>query len=174
MAGVTALRSAARDALLSCGGRGFVRFLLQGDALLVTDALRRAGDGKAALIGAMERAGFSCREEDGLLYLTPSDALLAALCDAQPEGICVNWAHPLCEVMALCDWLMRQAPQPLDEGGRRLIIETARLIWQPEEKVLAGLDSLRGMIAVRLREGKRSGLSEAGRLLCGWLAENVK
>lgn len=172
MESVTQLRDAARAALLSCGGRGFVRFLSEGDALLVSDANRR-GD-PAALIAALSSAGFLAEERDGLLHIVPGDALLYALCSAQPEEIAVDWESPLFEAMALCNRLMRQAPLPLDAGGRRLVIETARLIWQPEEKVLSGLDSLRAMIAVRLREGKRSGLNEAGRLLCGWLAENTK
>jgi len=51
-------------------------------------------------------------------------------------------------------------------------MDTARLLWQPKEKVLAGLSALRAGIAVRQREGKRSGLYEAGRLLCGWLEEH--
>ena len=42
MEGVTLLRSEAREAIFAAGGRGFVRFLAQGDALLVSDAPRRS------------------------------------------------------------------------------------------------------------------------------------
>ena len=49
MARVTAvrLRERARGAMLAAGGRGFVRFLPAGGALLATDAIRRCGDDAA-------------------------------------------------------------------------------------------------------------------------------
>ena len=148
MAGVTALRDAARAAIFSSGGRGFVRFLAEGDALLVSDAPRR-GEGDA-LLGALCAAGFTGEVRDGLLYITPGEDVL----------------------FALCARLLSEEALALDAGALRLMTETARLLWQPKDKVLAGLPSLRARIAVRLREGKRSGLHEAGRLLCGWLKEN--
>jgi len=172
MAGVTALRDAARMALLEAGGRGFVRFLAEGDTLLVSDAPRRCGDqGCKELALALEKAGFSCRIEDGLAYLTPGRARLCALCDAQPEAVIVDWEHPLYQVQALCARLLREAREELDDDGCLLVMETARLLWQPEKNVLSGITALRARIAVRLRKGKRSGLYEAGRLLCGWLRE---
>ena len=174
MAGVTALRDAARTAMLSCGGRGFVRFLAQGDALLVCDAIRRCENEaqESALIAAFLSAGFVCDVQDGLLYLTPGEALLKELCGAAPERIAVDWAHPLCEEMALCDRLLKEKPQPPDDGARRLTMDMVRLLWQPGDKVIAGLPALRAQIAVRLRMGKRAGLHEAGRLLAGWMEEN--
>ena len=171
MAGVTALRDAAREAIFSAGGRGFVRFLLQGDALLVSDAPRRCAD-EAQIVRALEKAGFSCRIADGLAQMTPGDELLLALCGAQPDAIAIDWESPLFGAQALCARLLRETPLELDEGARRLIVETARLLWQPGDRALVGMDALRARIAVRLREGKRSGLHEAGRLLCGWLEEN--
>lgn len=170
MAGVTILRDAARDAIFCAGGRGFVRFLAEGDALLLSDANRR-GDTET-LAGALESAGFGCEIRDGLLFITPGDERLMRLCLAQPEEMTVDWESPLFEAQALCARLLREEQTPLDEGGRRLVMKTARLLWQMESKVLCGLPDLRAMIAVRLREGKRSGLHETGRLLCGWIREN--
>lgn len=174
MAGVTRLRDAARNALLNAGGRGFVRFLSEGDALLVSDAPRRCGSEEeiARLVRGLEAEGFFCRVRDGLMHITPGDALLLALCDAQPERIQVDWSHPLWEAMALCGRLLRERPLALDADGRRMLIETARILWQPKDKALAGLTALRARAAALLRSGKRSGLYETGRLLCGWLEEN--
>lgn len=171
MAGVTQLRDAARAAMLDGGGRGFVRFCAEGDALLVCDALRRCADDAAAgrLIAAMEAAGFACASQDGLLYLTPGDALLLALCAGQPDTLALDWTRENYAARALGARLLREAPMLLDDGGQRLLIETARLLWQPEDRVAAGLPALRARVAVRLREGKRSGLHETGRLLAGWL-----
>lgn len=157
--------------MLGGGGHGFVRFCAQGDALLVCDALRRCADdaAKRRLIAAMEDAGFACAARDGLLYLTPGETLLLALCAEQPETIALNWAQEDYAARALSARLLREAPALLDEGGQWLIIETARLLWQPKDRVAAGLPALRACVAVRLREGKRSGLHETGRLLAGWL-----
>ena len=170
MAGVTALRDAARAAIFSRGGRGFVRFLAEGDALLVSDAPRR-GDGNA-LLGALCAVGFVGEVRGGLLYITPGEEVLLALCAQQPGEMTVCWENTLFEAQALCARLLDEEALAPDEGAQQLMIETARLLWQPKDKVLAGLPSLRSRIAVRLREGKRSGLHEAGRLLCGWLKEN--
>ena len=170
MAGVTTLRDAARAAIFSSGGRGFVRFLSQGDALLISDAPRRGESGP--LIAALCEAGFDSALEDGLLLIMPTEARLLALCAQQPEEIRVEWESTLFEKMALCERLLGEPPMPLDHGALRLMIETARLLWQPKDKVIVGLCAIRAMIAVRLREGKRSGLYETGRLLCGWLKEN--
>ena len=174
MAGVTALRDAAREAVLSCGGRGFVRFLAEGEALLLSDAPRRIKDEaqREQMSHALCAAGFSCRIEGGLAYITPGQERLQALCDAQPEEICVDWESPLFEAQALCHRLLREPSQAFDGDAHRLVLEAARLLWQPEDKVLMGLSALRARIAARQREGKRSGLHEAGRLLCGWLKEN--
>ncbi|MBR5224175.1 MAG: hypothetical protein IKV90_00730, partial [Clostridia bacterium] len=109
---------------------------------------------------------------EDLLYITPGETLLLELCGRQKAEIAVCWESPLFATMALCERLLGEAPLELDEGAGQLLMETVRLLWQPEEKVLAGLPALRARIAVRLREGKRSGLHEAGRLLCGWLEEN--
>lgn len=171
MEGVTRLRDAARTAMLGGGGRGFVRFCAEGDALLLCDALRRCADDAAArrLIAAMETAGFACAVRDGLLYLMPGDALLLALCAEQPETMDIDWMKDDYAAQALSARLLRETPMPLDEGGRKLLIETMRLLWQPDARVTAGLPALRARVAIRLREGKRSGLHETGRLLAGWL-----
>ena len=92
MARVTAvsLRNAAREAMLACGGRGFVRFMDSG-ALLVSDTIRRCKDdgAKEKLTDALRQAGFSCFEQDGLLMINPQDELLEAIaCDGDFP---VNW-----------------------------------------------------------------------------------
>ena len=69
MAAVNAVRSKARDAVFAAGGRGFVRFLPDGEeALLVSDAPRRCQN-PSALLCACGAAGFGAEERDGLLLL---------------------------------------------------------------------------------------------------------
>ncbi len=170
MAGVTALRDEARAAIFAAGGRGFVRFCAEGDALLVSD-VPRWGDGEV-LVRALEDAGFACTIRGSLLLACPTDERLLTLCASQPQAIAIDWESPHVDAMALAARLLREAPIALEESGRGLVIRTARLLWQPKEKVLPGLSALRAQIAMNLREGKRSGLHETGRLLCGWLHEN--
>ena len=63
-----ALRDRAREAMLASGGRGFVRFLPPGGALLATDALCRATQEQAEAIRAAQRAaGFVCEQSGALL-----------------------------------------------------------------------------------------------------------
>ena len=56
-------------------------------------------------------------------------------------------------------------PLPLTPAGRQLVLETLRLIWQPQACVLEGIDALRARAAVMLRVGDASGLHEAGAYL---------
>ncbi len=176
MAGVTALRDAARAAVLRAEGRGFVRFLSQGEALLISDAPRRCQSAQelARLTDALCAAGFSCRIEDGLAYLLPQRETLLALCDAQPEVVSIDWDGPLFEAQALCARLLRERQAQVGEDGMGLLVDAARLLWQPGDKALAGLAALRAKMAAMLRKGERGGLYETGRLLCGWLAEREK
>ena len=169
MEGVTTLRSEAREAIFGADGRGFVRFLSEGDALLVSDAPRR-GDTQA-MLDALYAGGYDGWIRGGLLHITPGTQRLLALCAAQPSQQATNWDGPLYQAQALTVRLLDEGALPLDEGGKRLVLNTARLLWQPKDKVLAGLPALRAQIAVRLREKKRSGLHEAGRLLAGWLSQ---
>lgn len=170
MARVTALRlrDSAREAMLLAGGRGFMRFLPEGEALLVTDAMRRCEDDAARgrLTAALEAAGFACRAQDGLLLLTPDDDVLcAAECGAPCE---VDWESALHPAQALaCRWLAEDR-QRLTAAGRQLALDTLRLTWQPQDKVLAGLPALRAQAAVMLRCGDRSGLHPAGAILREW------
>ena len=48
------------------------------------------------------------------------------------------------------------------------MLSTARLLWQPEDRVLAGLADIRALTAVRLREGNRNGFYQTGALLANW------
>ena len=175
MAGVTALRDAARNALLSAGGRGFVRFAPEGSALLVSDANRRCEGREEAgrLITALRASGFSAWIADGLINIAPDDRLLEALCDAQPESIELSDGE-LFETAAFAGRLIKNARLPLTGEGRRLTIETARLLWKPKTQMIDGMTALRAQVAAMLRTGERSGMHQAGRLLCGWLKEQIQ
>ena len=172
MAGVSAaaLRDRARDAMLDCGGRGFMRFAPPGGALLITDALRRCTDDLQAkrLTGALKSAGFACSAEGGMLLLTPRDELLRCGADALPQQ---DESLPLYEIRMLAVRWMKSRPQALTASGRQLVLETLRLLWQPKDKVLFGLDALRAQAAALLREKDTSGLHEAGCILYDWCRE---
>ena len=167
MARVTALRlrDRAREAMLRAGGRGFVRFLPPGGALLATDAIRRCADdaARAALTDALMQAGFVCEMRSGLLELTPADDMLSAL--SASERTAVDWESPLHPVQALANRFQAAARQPLTGAGRQLILETLRLTWQTPETLLSGLPALRAQAAVMQRRGDRSGMHQAGALL---------
>ena len=167
MARVTALRlrSRAREAMRSVDGRGFVRFLPAGGALLATDAIRRCADdaARAALTDALAQAGFVCAERGGLLELTPSDDVLAGLDGGR--GIEIDWKSPLHPAQALALRFLEKPKQPLTGAGRQIIVEALRLTWQTPKALLDGLPALRAQAAVMLRCGDRSGLHEAGAVL---------
>lgn len=162
------LRDLARKALLDAGGRGFMRFAEAGAALLVTDAVRRCEDADA-LIQALECSGFSCCAQEGLLYLTPQDALLRALPGPQdaPEICWEEMIHPAQALAAR--WLF--VPEAaLTTAGRQLAVDTLRLTGAPGKDVLSGLDALRAQAAMMLRSADRSGMREAGAVLAQWCA----
>lgn len=179
------LREAARGAIGSAGGRGFVRFLPGGEALLVSDAPRRCAAGESGAAGAagasgeaalameeaLRRAGFEARARDGLLLITPTDERLCAWASeaSGAAGRAIDWDSPLHGVAALAARWRRQQALPLTGGGRRLLMETLRLLWQPEGRVIAGTDGLRALGAGMLRGGDRSGMREAGCALEAWL-----
>lgn len=170
---VIALRGLAREAMLASGARGFMRFAREGNALLVTDAAVRCADGGAALRDALCRAGFVCRSEGALTYVTPCDGLLEQLCEGEGEAV-IDWNSPLHPAQALAVRLMREAHAPLDDAGRQLVFCAARALWQPQEKVLAALSDVRALAAIHMREGNRNGFYQAGRLLCNWCQEQTK
>ncbi|MBR4039050.1 MAG: hypothetical protein IKJ11_03005 [Clostridia bacterium] len=160
-----ALRNAARSAMLSAGGRGFMRFVDQG-GLLVCDALRRCTDDvqRSRLLDTLAAAGFACCEQDGLLYLTPGDALLAQI-DCV-HACSVDWNAPQCSVQALaCRWLSK-GRAALTDAGRQLIVDSLRLTWQ--DRAQDGLAALRAQAAVMQRSGDISGFYEAGAVLANW------
>ena len=169
MAGMSAqaLRSLARQAMLEADGRGFMRFLPIGGDLLVCDALRRCPDEGAAerLKLALTAAGFTLKEEDGLLLLTPAEGLLRRE-DSGAFEVC--WTGKAAQQEALAARFLREEPLPLTEAGKQLIVETIRLTWQDTAHVRAGLDGLRARAAEMLRTGDRSGLHEAGAWLAAW------
>ena len=170
MARMTALslRDAAREAMLAAGGRGFVRFLPSGSALLVTDAGRRCTDEdeKTVLVISLERAGFTCFECGGLLELTPQDDVLRRI--GYDEEAEIDWSSPLHLVQALgMRWHDREK-QPLSAAGRQLILEALRLSWQPVGKAQEGIEMLRAQGAMMQRMGDMSGMHEAGAILLDW------
>ena len=167
-----ALRDSAREAVLACGARGFVRFGAAGGALLMTDALRRCADGPERLTGALEARGFCCCAQDGLLMIVPSDALIAGACaaDAPP----VRWDSPLHPAQALARRWLGAPPVLLTPAGWRLAVETLRLTGMPGADVCAGLSALRAQAAVMLRAGDRCGMHESGAVLAQWCACQAK
>ena len=170
MARVTALslRAAARETMIAAGGRGFMRFLPPGGALLATDAVRRCeGDAqKAALTDALHAAGFDVCEKDSLLMLTPANVLLGSIvCEEEPE---IDWTSPLHAVQALGVGWIRKQKKTLTQDGRQLILEALRLSWQPMKQAKDGLEALRIRAAVMLRRGDDSGFHEAGTILLDW------
>ena len=167
MARVTAvsLRSAAREAMLAGGGRGFVRFM-DGGALLVSDAIRRCKDdaAKKTLTGALRQAGFACCEQDGLLMIDPQDELLEAI--TYDGAFSVRWDGELYAAQALAVRWMKRKRQPLTPAGRQLVIDTLRLTWQ--DRLADGLTLLRAQAAVMQRSGDTSGFCTAGAVLADW------
>lgn len=165
------LRGEARQALLRAGGRGFVRFLPEGDALLVSDAPRRCASGaeSAELAEALARAGFTAALRDGLMLITPSDERLRALAAGGAPVREIDWNSPLHSAAALAGRWRREEAAALSADGRTMIVETLRLLWQPQERVLEGLGGLRARAAGMLRAGDRSGLREAGAVLDAWI-----
>ena len=175
MARVTALmlREAAREAMLAAGGRGFMRFLPPGGALLATDAVRRCESDaqKMAMIDSLSEAGFDCCEQNGLLMLTPKDALLGSItCEEKQE---IDWASSLHGVQALGVLWIRKQKRPITQDGRQLILEALRMSWQPMKQVAAGMDALRMRAAVMLRRGDDSGFYEAGTVLLDWCKREI-
>jgi len=170
MARVTAvgLRTSAREVMLAAGGRGFMRFLPPGSALLATDAVRRCESDmqKQAMTDALKAAGFACCESDGLLMLTPKDEVLGSIVCKEARGI--NWDSPVHRVQALGAGWIRRKKRPLTQDGRQLIIEALRLGWQPMKRAENGLDALRAHAAMMLRRRDDSGFYEAGAVLLDW------
>lgn len=168
---VTDLRDLARDVMLESGGRGFVRFVPGGDALLVTDAPGRCADGGSLFLKGLENAGFSCWLDGALGYILPGDALLLSLCERKGGPVPGNWTSPLHPVCALANRFLREPCLELTRQGRALLLETARLLWRPQAQVLAGLGAIRARAAALLRTGDRSGMHEAGAMLANWCDE---
>lgn len=170
---VIALRDLAREAMLACGARGFMRFAQSCGGLLVTDAAARCEDGGAALWEELGARGFDCQSDGHLTRITPGDALIEQICTGHCD-VRIDWDSPLHPAQALAARLMREKHEPLEDDGRALVLNTARLLWQPQDKVLAGLEDVRATVAVRLREGNRNGFYQAGRLLSNWCQEQTK
>ena len=120
MAAVNAVRSKARDAVFAAGGRGFVRFLPDGEeALLVSDAPRRCQN-PSALLCACGAAGFGAEERDGLLLLTPTEETLRSL--NLPRAIDVDWSSADAPLAAFAARLMHRGDRPLTENGLRFAV----------------------------------------------------
>ena len=163
MAAVNAVRSKARDAIFAAGGRGFVRFLPDGEeALLVSDAPRRCQN-PSALLCACGAAGFGAEEREGLLLLTPTEETLRSL--NLPRAIDVGWSSADAPLAAFAARLMRRGDRPLTENGLRFAVETLRLLWQDDAHVRCGLPALRAQAAACLRIHDDSGFFLAGALL---------
>ena len=159
-----ALRTRARDAILAAGGRGFVRFAPEGPLLLSDAAKRCDAQTAVGLLDALCRNGFKARLSDGMVYAEPTDALIEQMvAGAQmPE---IDWENPLHPVQALAARWMSAPEMPCTDRGRSLVRETLRLVWQPQDRVLAGLGALRAQAAAMLRERDTGGMRLAGAIL---------
>ena len=165
------VRALAREAVLGAGGRGFVRYLPPGGALLATDALARCADAaqEKCLTDALTAAGFDCVPQGALLGLTPADALLLRAAGGDVPPVWIDWDGPLAPAQALAARWLQKPRLPLTNAGRALAMETLRLLWQPRVRVLTGLGGLRALAAANLRAGDASGAHEAGCYLSAWL-----
>ena len=173
MAAVSAqtIRAKAREAIFTAGGRGFVRFLPEGGALLVSDAARRCGDVRT-LLNACRMAGFAAEERDGLLLLTPTDSTLSALCGACGQTVRItDWDEEKASAAAFSVRLTRRKDAPLTADGRRLVLETLRLLSQDDAHILMGMAGIRARAAAQLRRKDESGMREAGALIAEWYME---
>jgi len=162
------MRQLARETVLACGGRGFMRFADGASALLVCDAARRCRNEAelARIIAALEENGFSVSVRDDLLLISPGDAMLLALeAEATTD---IRWNEPDYAAQALAARFLKAPQTPLTPAGRALAIESLRLTGRPGEDVLGGLDALRAKAAVMLRTGDRSGMRIAGAVLMTW------
>ena len=170
MAAVSAksVRDRAREAIFAAGGRGFVRFLPSGGALLVSDAARRCENAQA-LLDACRAAGFAVEEKNGLLDLTPEDGVLRALCDACTQTLRIDdWDGEAASAGAFAIRLMRKKDTTLTADGRQLVLETLRLLSQDDAHILMGLEGIRARAAAQLRHRDESGLRAAGVLIADW------
>ncbi len=169
-----ALRGLARTAMLQAGGRGFMRFAPEDGALLVSDALRRCAQEseRMHLVQVLEAAGFDAQAPDGLLLLTPRDALLREI--PAPESAAIDWDSELLAARTLAARWLAAPTEALTKDGRQLILETLRLTWRPKGEVLLGLAALRARAAVMLRRHDTSGMQEAGRILVNWCDKEEK
>ena len=173
MAAVSAqnIRAKAREAIFAAGGHGFVRFLPAGGALLVSDAARRCDDAQA-LLDACRTAGFAAEERDGLIFLTPTDGALNALRDACRQDVRIeDWDETEASAAAFATRLLQKEDAPLTEDGRRLVLETLRLLSQDDVHILMGMSGLRALAAVQLRHRDKSGMRTAGALIADWYME---
>lgn len=160
------MRALARETVLACGGRGFMRFADSGDALLVCDAARRCGEDEAQrMSAALEEQGFTVCVVDGLMLISPGDEMIASIGADMPK---IRWADMDYAAQALAARLLKSPQLPLTPAGRALTGEALRLTGRPGEDVLAGLGALRAQAALMLRNGDRSGMYEAGAILKAW------
>ena len=162
------MRALARETVIACGGRGFMRFADSAGALLVCDAARRC-ESEAALaqmLAALEQKGFSVSLAEGLMMISPGDEMLLSL-DAQDVPV-IRWEDQDFAAQALTARLLKAPQTPLTPAGRALATEALRLTGRPGEDVLAGLGAIRAQAAVMLRCGDRSGMRIAGAVIKTW------
>ena len=110
-----------------------------------------------------------------MLLITPEDALLSGLAQDAPTPREWDWESSLTPVYALADrWLRVGSAPPLTEAGRRLVLETARLLWKPRAQVLSGVGALRASAAVMQRKRDVSGFRLCGGMLMEWIDEQTQ
>ena len=164
-----ALRDEVRGILRSVALNGFVRIAAPGGALLVTDVLRRAsGTQTDEALGLLEAAGMECREDDGLLWISPGQARMRRIAEAAEqavtEKVLCQGGRLTAEISFAMRLLLCQKTEPWSRQGEQLFLEALRLPdcggveWPEAER-------LRPPAAVMLRRHDRSAMHETGALL---------
>ncbi len=174
------LRASVRAAMLDAGLRGFVRFAPEGDdALFLSDALSRGAveEKAASFLQALKKGGYTAMyrltQSGTLLALMPGDFLLFDLAEGASMPQRFDWDSALAPVYALADRWMRALDKAPDMDGKRLMLETARLLWRPRQQVIEGLHGLRVRASVMQRRGECGGLRVCGGMLANWLNAQV-
>lgn len=107
-----------------------------------------------------------------MLLLTPTDSTLSALCGACGQTVQItDWDEEKASAAAFSVRLTRRKDAPLTADGRRLVLETLRLLSQDDAHILMGMAEIRARAAAQLRRKDESGMREAGALIAEWYME---
>lgn len=163
------IRDEVRRLFQAAALSGFVRIAPAGEALLVSDVIRRASPAHRADCEALlQDRGFTWQERAGLLYFSPAAGQLQKLAgklDVSAFERRMREKAVPCEADALAERLLRCPPQTAwSLEGTQLLLEALRLP-APTAKGWPETDMLRPGLALMLRRHDRSAMHETGRVL---------